>query len=149
MKKIFKLFTLMFLFILLSGCANEKKALTKEEFTKKLTDQGFIVNDVTMQIEDENINFVASANNNLYQIEVYVFKDAKFAKDAYKTNKESFINLSKQKGSEKISDDYEKYTQSLTDTYNMVIRVDNTLVYSVVNKEYKKSLNKVIKNIGY
>lgn len=149
MKRIFKLFTFIFLIILLSGCGKEKVALSKEEFAEKLGEQGFIVSDVTTQIEDENITFVASASNNLYQIEVYVFKDDNYAKEAYKTNKESFVNLTNEKGKEKTNDNYEKYTQSLSDTYNMVVRLDNTLVYSSVNKEYKKSLDKVIKNIGY
>lgn len=149
MKNILKLITIVFLVIILSGCESEKKALTKDELINRLSEQGFIVNDSTMQIEDENINFVASANNNLYQIEIYIFDELEYAKQAYLTNKESFINLSSKKGKEKTSDNYEKYTQILTDTYNLVIRVENTLIYSVVSKDYKNDLNKVIKNIGY
>lgn len=147
MKRFFKIFVFIFMALMLSACGN-KKALTPREITIKLFNNSFSVTDVTSQMEDKSISYVASANNGRFQIEYYVFVNEEDAKKAYKNNKESFESY-KTKGKEKAKESYEKYTQQLSDTYNLIIRVDNTLLYSSVNIEYKRDLNKVIKELGY
>ena len=147
MKRFLNLFVLILLVVILSACT-KKKALSTKEISDKLSNNGFIITDVTNQMEDSNINYVASANNGKFQIEYYVFVDVDNAKKAYESNKASFEN-NKTKGKEKEAETYQKYTQELSDTYNLIARIDNTLIYSSVNIEYKKVLNKVIKDLGY
>lgn len=148
MKRIFKFFIIFMVLITLSACS-EKKELTKDFVLKKASSNGFLITDSTNQIEDENISYIASLNNDKYQIEYYIFVNEKTAKEAYKNNKESFDNSSKTKGKEKNNDNYQKYTQKLSDTYNLLLRKDNMLIYSSVNIEYKNDLNKVISDLGY
>ncbi len=147
MKKFCKYITLILIVLVLSACGN-KKALSKEEIVKKLSSNGFSITDVTNQMEDKNISYIASANNGMFQIEYYVFAKEDDAKKAYEGNKKSFES-NKTKGKEKVQDKYEKYTQQLSDTYNMIIRKDNTLLYSSINIKYKKDLKKVIKDLGF
>lgn len=147
MKRFFRIFIFVFMALMLSACG-DKKALTSSEITAKLSNNGFSITDVTSQMEDKSISYVASANNGRFQIEYYVFASEEDAKKAYKNNKESFES-NKTKGKEKTGESYEKYTQKLSDTYNLITRVDNTLLYSSVNIEYKGDLNKVIKDLGY
>lgn len=147
MKRFLSIFIMMLIVFILSACGN-KKALSKSEISNKLSHNGFIITDVTNQIEDSNISYVSSANNNKFQLEYYVFVDENMAKKAYESNKESFEE-NKTKGKEKNNGTYQKYTQQLSDTYNLISRVDNTLIYSSVNIEYKKDLNKIIKELGY
>lgn len=147
MKRFLSIFIMMVIVFILSACGN-KKALSKSEISNKLSHNGFIITDVTNQIEDSNISYVSSANNNKFQLEYYVFVDENMAKKAYESNKESFEE-NKTKGKEKNNGTYQKYTQQLSDTYNLISRVDNTLIYSSVNIEYKKDLNKIIKELGY
>lgn len=148
MKRIFKIFIMITMLLTLSACS-EKNKLTKDFTLEKLSSNGFLITDVTNQIEDENISYIASANNNKFQIEYYIFVDEKTALKAYKNNKDSFENTSKTKGKEKKSDNYQKYTQKLSDTYNLLLKVDNMLIYSSVNIEYKSDLNKIISDLGY
>lgn len=147
MKRFLNLFVLILLVVMLSACT-QKKALSTKEISDKLSNNGFTITDVTSQMEDSNISYVASANNGKFQIEYYVFTDETNAKKAYESNKESFEN-NKTKGKEQKDETYQKYTQELSDTYNLISRIDNTLIYSSVNIEYKKDLNKVIKDLGY
>lgn len=147
MKRFSKILVFVLITLVLGACG-DKKSLKPSEVTKKLSDNGFSVIDVTSQMEDKSISYVSSANNGKFQIEYYVFANEKDAKEAYKNNKESFEN-NKTKGKESKGKSYEKYTQQLSDTYNLITRVDNTLLYSSVNIEYKKDLNKVIKDLGY
>lgn len=147
MKKIIKLFTCLLIIVTLSGCGS-KKALKSNDIKNKLSNLGFTINDVTSYMEDENIKNVITANNGKYQIEFYTFDSKEDAKKAYETNVKNFT-INKKNKKEKHEDNYDKFTQELSDTYNMVIRLNNTLLYSSINLEYKRDLNKTIKNLGY
>lgn len=147
MKKIIKLFTCLLIIVTLSGCGS-KKALKSNDIKNKLSNLGFTINDVTSYMEDKNIKNVITANNGKYQIEFYTFDSKKDAKKAYETNVKNF-SINKKNKKEKHKDNYDKFTQELSDTYNMVIRLNNTLLYSSINLEYKRDLNKTIKNLGY
>lgn len=147
MKKIIKLFTCLLIIVTLSGCGS-KKALKSNDIKNKLSNLGFTINDVTSYMEDKNIKNVITANNGKYQIEFYTFDSKGDAKKAYETNVKNF-SINKKNKKEKHEDNYDKFTQELSDTYNMVIRLNNTLLYSSINLEYKRDLNKTIKNLGY
>ncbi len=146
--KRFSLVCILFLISLLLTACGEKKTLTADQVSSKLSSNGFTVIDVTNQMEDKNISYVVSANNGRFQIEYYVFVSEEEAKKAYESNKIGFES-NKNKGKEKTGETYQKYTRQLSDTYNLLTRVNNTLLYSSVNIEYKKDLNKVIKDLGY
>ena len=139
----------MFLFIIvaLSGCGS-KKVLKPSDVQNKLSSLGFSINDITNYMEDKNIKSVITANNGKYQIEFFTFNSKKNAKEAYNTNVKSFL-ANKNVKKEKNEDNYDKFTQELSDTYNVVIRLDNTLLYSSINLEYKNDLNKIIKKLNY
>lgn len=147
MRNIFKILGFSLVLILISGCG-DKKALNKGQITDKLSEEGFLITDITDRMEDKTILSVLVANNSDYNIEYYSFKDEKTAKEAYKNNKKAFENY-KNNGKETKKETYNKYKQELSDTYNLLVQVDNTLIYASVNIEYKNDLNKVLKNIGY
>ena len=147
MKKIIKILMFLFIIVALSGCGS-KKVLKPSDVQNKLSSLGFSINDITNYMEDKNIKSVITANNGKYQIEFFTFNSKKNAKEAYNTNVKSFL-ANKNVKKEKNEDSYDKFTQELSDTYNVVIRLDNTLLYSSINLEYKNDLNKVIKKLNY
>lgn len=147
MKKIIKILMFLFIIVALSGCGS-KKVLKPSDVQNKLSSLGFSINDITNYMEDKNIKSVITANNGKYQIEFFTFNSKKNAKEAYNTNVKSFLANTNVK-KEKNEDNYDKFTQELSDTYNVVIRLDNTLLYSSINLEYKNDLNKIIKKLNY
>ena len=147
MKKIIKILMFLFIIVALSGCVS-KKVLKPSDVQNKLSSLGFSINDITNYMEDKNIKSVITANNGKYQIEFFTFNSKKNAKEAYNTNVKSFL-ANKNVKKEKNEDNYDKFTQELSDTYNVVIRLDNTLLYSSINLEYKNDLNKIIKKLNY
>lgn len=147
MKKIIKIFMFLFIIVALSGCGS-KKVLKPSDVQNKLSSLDFSINDITNYMEDKNIKSVITANNGKYQIEFFTFNSKKNAKEAYNTNVKSFL-ANKNVKKEKNEDNYDKFTQELSDTYNVVIRLDNTLLYSSINLEYKNDLNKIIKKLNY
>ncbi len=147
MKKIIKILMFLFIIVALSGCGS-KKVLKPSDVQNKLSSLDFSINDITNYMEDKNIKSVITANNGKYQIEFFTFNSKKNAKEAYNTNVKSFL-ANKNVKKEKNEDNYDKFTQELSDTYNVVIRLDNTLLYSSINLEYKNDLNKIIKKLNY
>lgn len=147
MKKSLKLILCVCFVILLCGCG-KKEAVESKNLNSSLTSLGYTVSDVTNEIEDENIVNITVANNGKIQIDYYKFKSEDLAKKAYKNNKKSFINLSDTKYSEKNKDTYDEFTQELTDKYNYLIRVGDTLIYSSTNIEYKKDLKDALKKLN-
>ena len=144
MKKILIMILALFT---LCACGVEK-VKNEKDINNRLADEGFVVTDVTVQMNDKRISYVAAANNNKYQVEYYVFREATDAKEAYKGNVDSF-NASGKKGKEKTKNGYTIYTQKLSDKYSIVIRDNKILIYSSVNIEYKRDLNKVLNKLGY
>lgn len=150
MKKIILGIITIFIMLLLTGCGN-RKALTNNEFSEILGLEGFAITDVTALMEDENIEVLAAANNNNYQLEYHIYKTTAAAKKAYEGNKKSFETYKKGNNKEKSlsGNNYDKYTLELSDEYKVVSRIDNTLVYASINLEYKKDLNIILDKLGY
>ena len=44
---------------------------------------------------------------------------------------------------------YSKYSITTDDNYNYIARINNTVLYSFVDKKYKDKVNKLIKKLGY
>lgn len=148
MKKYIKVLSILLMLIILTACSSEKVSLNKKQFSEKISNLGFIVSDNTSFMEDDTIRTSISAHNGKYQIEYYIFKDKKRAEEAYESNKKYFEG-NKKKGKEEKAETYTKYVQELSDTYNTLERVDNTLFYASINVEYKKDLKKVLKELNY
>ena len=146
MKKILKVALLCLILISLTACG-VKRELSEKELEKVLNDEKFVVNNLIDSMEDKNIKSVYAANNGVYQIQCYVFKTEKTAKDAFKGNVKTFESESKIKGSKKIKDNYELYTQKLSDTYNSVTRVGKNIIYASIKIEYKSDFNKILKKL--
>ena len=148
MKKYIKIVIVLLVVLILTGCGDKKTALNQKQITDKLYKLEFFVDDNTKLMEDSTTRTALSAYNSKYQIEYYIFKDEKRAKEAFQDNKKYFDNNGK-KGKEKTKENYSKYVQELSDTYNVLTRVDNTLLYISSNIEYKSDIKKVLKELNY
>lgn len=148
MKKIFKAILCVTLVLTLCSCG-KKNELTKEEATKIFEANSFTVFDSTSQMEDSNVKSIISANNNKFQVEFTVYNNEKDAQKLYDTNKEYFESTGKTKGSEATGDGYVKYVQKLSDTYNVIERVGNTVLYVSTNIEYKNEVKNILSKLGY
>lgn len=149
MKKIIRIVCCLVLLLGLTACGQTKEVVKEKDFKDTLREQGFSITDVTNQMEDKTIKNVTVANNGKYQMEYYEFKDDKTAIEAYKNNMKTFKEKRKDYGKETKKDNYNNFTQELSDTYNSVTRVGNTLLYASINIEYKKEFKKVLKSLNY
>ena len=147
MKKIFKILVIVCLVIILSGCGN-KKIITGEKFYDVFSKMNYAVNYVTSQVEDESIKTIITANNMKFQIEYFEFDSIDNAKKSFESNKKTFELISS--NNKYINkNNYEKFTQEGKNKYNVVVRVDNTLIYCSANIEYKDQVKKDLDKLGY
>ncbi len=148
MKKFVKILIIVIMMITLTACSQGKK-ISEEDIEKKLSDMDFVTNDVSSEMEDSSIKKVIVANNNRIGLEYYVFKSEDSAKKAYGTNLDSLKENKDFKVKEKNGSNYSKSTQLTESLYNVIIRAEDTMIYSSVNVNYKSDVDKVIKELGY
>ena len=152
-KNIFLKITLcLMVIILLTGCEN-KMAINSDEFKEKATSNNYIVSDVTSQFEKSKIvdNAVTANKLGAWVVEFYTLKSDSNAEYMFNYNKEKASN-EKVKNSKEVSSSSGNFsTYSLTNNgyYIYICKVDNTLLYTKVNEEYKDEVNKFIQELGY
>ena len=147
MKKIFKVLVLIFMVTLLTGCG-KKRAENMEQITTRLENLGYNVSEIHIEVPDKNISMIKIANNNLYQFEFIKFNSDENAKKVFQNDVDLFKKVNK-KGKLKEKNDFDKFTQELSDTYNVVVRNKNIVVYISVNIEHKKDVNKALKELKF
>ena len=152
-KNIFLKITLcLMIIILLTGCEN-KKEINSDEFKDKATSNNYIVSDITSQFEKSKIveNAVTANKLGAWVVEFYTLKSNSNAEYMFNYNKEKASN-DKVKNSKEVSNSSGNFsTYSLTNNgyYIYICKVDNTLLYTKVNEEYKDEVNKFIQELGY
>lgn len=153
MKKIKILMLLVFAF-LLSACGTKKEALDEENFRRIMTDTGFTIVDVEKQFEEYGYfddALIALEQTSNYQIEFYELENEGYAKSFYDNNKEIFEASKTDKSIYTNLDltERNKYTLVTETEYKVISRIEDTVIYINVNKEYKDEVNNILKKLGY
>lgn len=151
MKKIRNII-LVLLIVLMVGCG-KKDSITSDNFKEIMKDNDFYILDSKEQFSEYDYikEALIAAYSDDYQIEFYVLEDDRNALAFYKYNKEIF-EASKEDFSVYSNVDFDtnnKYTLVTEDSYKVISRIKNTVLYADVDKEYKNDVNKVIKKLGY
>ena len=152
-KNIFlKITVCLMIIILLTGCKN-KKAINSNDFKEKATSNNYIVSDITSQFEKSKIveNAVTANKLGAWVVEFYTLKNDSNAKYMFNYNKEK-ASSEKVKNSKEVSSSSVNFSiYSLTNNgyYIYICKVDNTLLYTKVNEQYKDEVNKFIQELGY
>lgn len=139
-----------------TGCGNyrNKKETTIDKFTEVMKEMNYTVQDATDQMSDtDSIDSVTVAFNDDYQIELYIFKSAKQAKEGYnnikKTIQDEKARASKTSYKTISLRNYNFYKLTADDTYYVDYRIGKTVIYVNQNKEYKDDIDKALKKLGY
>ena len=150
MKKL-KILSLLLITLLLTACGN-KKAIDSDKFKSIMRDNNYYVINSKEQFSEYDYiveSYIAESDN--YQIEFYIMQDDMNAKAFYDYNKEIF-DAERTSISMYTSVDFtntNKYTLTLEDSYKVLSRINNTVIYVDVEKEYKNDINSILKKLGY
>lgn len=137
--------------ILMTGCGN-KEAISSSEFKSIMGSKGYDVQDATSQFSAyDYVKQVYIALNDEYQIEFYELSDEDKAVSFFETNKTIFED-SKSSTSSQVSTsigNHSKYALSSDESYKVVSRIDNTVIYLNVDEEYKDEVKDLLEDLGY
>ena len=142
--------------ICFTGCGKDKTAISAKEFSEKLEDKDYIIQESTSQYSsNEEIieSYIALSEDYSYQIEFIILDSESDASSMYSYNKSRFEtereNASSKAHSEVNLANYSKYTLTVNDKYKVLSRIDNTLIYINADSEYKDKIDSVLEDLGY
>lgn len=156
MKRILTLSIVFVLVALMLTACGSKTALTKDEFTKKATDNGMLTEDNTASYADySHVTSVTSAgiisgNAVAWSCDFIVATDDSKAKQMFETNKTTFENsVSSSSSSSSNIGNYNTFELNGGGKFMYLCRVDNTLIYFNVDEAYKDDAKAFIEKLGY
>ena len=152
MKKKILLILLILTSFFLTGCMS-KEVINADTFKKVLEENNYEVNDTTesyqMQTTFKKV-LIAIKEPEYIQIDFYEFEEEETAIQIYENQKmiiEGSAVSSSHTNVEAIN--YDKYEQTSDGQYGVVVRVENTVVYALVHKDYKEEVQSVLEKLGY
>ena len=149
-----KVLLLVLIIVVLTACSSNKEPLTLDEFKSIMRDNDYYMVNAISQFSDYgyiNDAYIARKTGEDYQIEFYELEDDSYAISFYNTNKEIF-EASKTNDSIYTSIDLKdtnKYTLLNENSYKVLSRIEDTVLYIDVDKKYKNEVNSIIKKLGY
>jgi len=133
---------------------NYKEPITASEFKNEMEDLDFEIVDAKYQFAEydyvEKV-YLALEEDGDYQIEFYKLDEEEDAINFYNNNKSIFES---DKGSTSAETSVNlknnsKYTLTTNGKYKVVSRIENTVIYLNVDKEYKDEVKDILKELGY
>ena len=143
MKRILKIFSVLFFVILLSGCNKNLEKVSYTDYNEYFNSKdGYTILDKSSDYDLSVIRYLEAGNGN---VQVF-FTEYQKTEDAKKEIEDLYKNQKNYKFKEKDNYTYVKNTKG---TYFKLYRVANVVINAVADKKYKKELNKVLKDLGY
>lgn len=143
MKRILKIFSVLFFVILLSGCNKNLEKVSYTDYNEYFNSKdGYTILDKSSDYDLSVIRYLEAGNGN---VQVF-FTEYQKTEDAKKEIEDLYKNQKNYKFKEKDNYTYVKNTKG---TYFKLYRVDNVIINAVADKKYKKEVNKVLKDLGY
>ncbi len=132
------------------GCGS-KHPVTASEFNERMEEKGFNVSDVTDHVKVDYVEAINLAVADDYQIEFYVFSDNDSAASVMEQNRSMFEEnkVSAANQINKNLGNYSFFSLQSDGVYRMVARIDNTMLYAVVDESHKDEIVEIIKELGY
>lgn len=143
MKRILKIFSVLFFVILLSGCNKNLEKVSYTDYNEYFNSKdGYTILDKSSDYDLSVVRYLEAGNGN---VQVF-FTEYQKTEDAKKEIEDLYKNQKNYKFKEKDNYTYVKNTKG---TYFKLYRVDNVVINAVADKKYKKEVNKVLKDLGY
>jgi hypothetical protein len=142
-KRILKIFSVLFFVVILSGCNKNLEKVSYTDYNEYFNSKdGYTILDKSSDYDLSVIRYLEAGNGN---VQVF-FTEYQKTEDAKKEIEDLYKNQKNYKFKEKDNYTYVKNTKG---TYFKLYRVDNVVINAVADKKYKKEVNKVLKDLGY
>ena len=138
MKRILKIFSVLFFVILLSGCNKNLEKVSYTDYNEYFNSKdGYTILDKSSDYDLSVIRYLEAGNGN---VQVF-FTEYQKTEDAKKEIEDLYKNQKNYKFKEKDNYTYVKNTKG---TYFKLYRVDNVVINAVADKKYKKVIKFIV-----
>jgi hypothetical protein len=135
---------------LFSACAFNKKPITTQEFTSKVTELGYTVHDVTEQMEGNTVaSLVAIDKTESYKFEFHEVATKFQASNDFSQNKTTMDAIGGGSSASFDGNNWASFSKTTGGAYCYVTYIENTFIYARVPEEYKEAVKAVMKELGY
>lgn len=158
-KSLVSILIISIMILAFTGCGSmNKTAINTDTFISTADSKEYEVVDILEQyneieaIKNATVAFKSEDGENiLYQIEFYELDAADSAMLMFNENKDLFESKTSTAVMETTVNlgNFSKYSVISNGKYMVVSRIDNTLVFVDVDKEYKDTINEFLEAIGY
>lgn len=141
MKKVLTVLSLIIINLLLSGCGKNYTKLSYTDYNEYFNSkEGYIVIDKSSNYDTDIVRYLEAGDG---EVQVFYIEFEK-TKDAI-----SYINdLYGDSYKIKTKNNYSTIKSS-KEKYFRLIRIDNVIVTAVADKEYKKDIKNILKDLGF
>jgi hypothetical protein len=126
-----------------------KDSITSDKFIEIMEDNDFKVVEVTKQFTGSDIyvkeGYVAKKDD--YQIEFYTFKNVDDAESFYRVNEAKFDTNVANRRVELSGKNYASFNIEANGKYKFLERIDKTVIYINVDKDYKDDVKSIVKEL--
>ena len=127
--------------------------LTANEFTIRMEEAGFTVEDIGYQFtEDDGVISALAVRTEYFDVLFAVFYTQSGARIKYNTNQRNLEELSRGIASSTTFVsimNYRKFTKTFAGQYFVLSRIDNTLIVANTTLEYRAALDDILRVLGY
>lgn len=140
---------------ILGGCGGgNKTALAGSSFKEKMEAAGYTVTQITNEAvlgNDLTEYYTATNSNHSTSIRFMVAKDADSAKKHFDDDQKGYDSYKPSDTKDESGGNYNLYTASVDSQYTYVylLRVDNTYLSAITDKNMKDDLSKTLSSLGY
>lgn len=139
------------LLVLATGCEEKRVAATPQVFSELMVENGYAILDMTDQYKDQPILNVSIAVKKDYKIEYYQLPDEAKAINGFDANYAS-LKGQKAEGDQdqyKSKSNYSYFKRVSKDQYHVIIRIDNTIMFTTAPIAQKEVIDGAFEKIGY
>lgn len=139
------------LLVLATGCEEKRIAATPEKFSEMMVENGYAILDMTDQYKDQAVLNVSLAMKKDFRIEYYQLPDETQAINGFDANHAS---LKAQKATDvkdvyKSKSHYAYFKRITKDQYQVIVRIDNTVMFTAAPIAQKEVIDTAFEKIGY
>lgn len=150
MNKLLKVLLFSMMVFCLTGCG-EKEFLNSETFETTIKEKSYFTYDATENHEGVSKGMVAMSPDMMYQLEYYETADETSAVSLYDKIYQSATSTKASGDADTTEEDanYKKYTLTTANSYIVISRIENTIIYVNSSVDQKDNVNNVLTELGY
>lgn len=143
----------------LSGCSKKQLTpLNETDFIERMENQPFTITDTAEQFLPGQVQCSYLCEGEDFSFEFYILPSLEQTRQAFENNKGRFeeweddsvdLNLKSALSKDKEGANWQYYSRLTSDGFCFVCRIENTMIYAVLDVSCRPAFSELMKSLGY